>query len=74
MPKSKQAVEDEIYAQQYQWVKDKFGKEAADSANYGWGVDETGEALAIETKVYGHGILTSRGSSIENISHDFQPS
>lgn len=71
MVKSMQAVEDEIYDQQYQWIKDNKGKKAAEAANYGWGVDETGEELCVETKVYGHGVITSRGSSKENIRHDF---
>jgi len=72
MVKSMQKVEDEIYNQQYQWIKDNRGKEAAEKANYGWGVDETGPELIVETKVYGHGVLVSRGSSKENISHNFE--
>jgi len=73
MPESQQVVEDEIYNRQYQWIKDNKGKEAAEKANYGWGVDTTGEKLVVETKVYGHGVLISRGSSKEDISHDFEP-
>lgn len=73
MVKSMEKVEDEIYDQQYQWIKDNKGKEAAEKANYGWGVDETGKELVVETKVYGHGVLTSRGSSKEDISHNFEP-
>jgi len=73
MVKSMQAVEEEIYNQQYQWIKDNKGKEAAEGANYGWGVDEVGPELIVETKVYGHGVLTSRGSSKEDIRHDWHP-
>jgi len=68
----KEKVEDEIYNQQYQWIKDKFGKEAADKANYGWGVDKTEPELCVETKVYGHGVLVSRASSEEDIGHEFR--
>ena len=74
MVKSTQRVEDEIYNQQYQWIKDKFGKEAAEKANYGWYVDTAGPELVVETKVYGHGVLVSRGSTEEDINHKFQGS
>jgi len=73
MPKSMQKVENEIYDRQYQWIKDNKGKEAAEKANYGWGVDETGKVLVVETKVYGHGVLISRASTKEDITHDFSP-
>jgi hypothetical protein len=59
--------EDAVYASQQAYIRKRFGKKAADHANYGWGVDE----YMVSTKVYGHGVLTSeyrRGK----VYHDFE--
>jgi len=54
----------------------EYGKEAADNANYGWGVDSEEESISIRTKVYGKGILTSEGYLTGKkgweIEHDFE--
>lgn len=42
--------EDMIIGHQYNVIKDFFGKEVADKANYGWGVDEV--SGSVETKIY----------------------
>lgn len=50
-------LEDKCYARQYRLIKATYGKEAAEKANYGWGVIDGEVLLDISTKVYGHGIL-----------------
>ena len=47
--------ESDIYISQEVVIKNRYGKEAADKANYGWGVDD----CTVQTKVYGHGVLIS---------------
>lgn len=62
-----------VYVEQQKYIKDKFGQDAADSANYGWGVDELKDGVQVSTKVYGHGILSSEvhiGDS--EITHSFE--
>jgi len=67
-------LEVEIYDEQYEYIKKHFGKDAADSANYGWGVDELGNGFRVATKVYGRGTLTSRGFLGDpEITMDFEP-
>lgn len=46
-------LEDRIYAHQERVIREKYGKEAADQANYGWGVDERDDSITVETKIYG---------------------
>lgn len=45
-------VEDEIYEHQRDLVAEKYGLIAAESANYGWGVDDTDDYISVATKVY----------------------
>jgi hypothetical protein len=58
-------VEDDLYGQQYNVIKREYNQAAADSANYGWGVNvDSGHGrayLSVATKVYRDGgqILTS---------------
>lgn len=52
-------AETRIYNQQYDLIKRRFGKQAAQNANYGWGVDSSDDCVSIATKVYSHGVLTS---------------
>ena len=42
-------AEGRVYAEQAKAIEAKYGKAAADNANYGWAVDDDGVA----TKVYG---------------------
>ena len=59
---------------QYTYIKEHFGDEAADHANYGWGICEDDNALRVATKVYGHGVLcTVVSRSNEAITHTFRP-
>jgi hypothetical protein len=63
--------EDKIYEEQFAKIKETFGEDAANSANYGWGVDEHEDTIAINTKIYGHGVLTSIGNyNTGEIEHD----
>ena len=47
--------EQEAYDNQEAWIRKHCGKQAADKANYGWGVDEVEGVIC--TKVYGFGVL-----------------
>jgi hypothetical protein len=67
---ARQTIEDLIYDQQYELIKERFGRKAADEANYGWFVDACESRVIVSTKVYGHGILQSSGSRRKNITHD----
>lgn len=42
-----------IYQWQRRWIRRTFGLKAAQSANYGWFVDDD----TVMTKIYGHGVL-----------------
>jgi hypothetical protein len=39
------------------YIRQRFGGEAADRANYGWAVIEGDTTIDISSKVYGHGVL-----------------
>ena len=68
-------LEERIYDKQYEYVKEHFGEETADSANYGWGVDELENGFRVSTKVYGHGVLVSEAFLDDaEIPMDFTPS
>lgn len=58
----REAVEDKIYDIQMDWIVEKFGRKAAAAANYGWGVSGGKHDIQVETKVYGHGVLTTRAN------------
>ena len=45
----------EAYDAQMEYIKEEFGEDAANKANYGWAVD----GYTIATKVYGHGVLVT---------------
>ena len=66
-------VEDRICREQYAWIHSECGAEAAEKANYGWGVDAYGPEISVSTKVYGHGVLTSNASPGSNVSHLWRP-
>ena len=56
-----ETFEDQCYESQYGFIKKDCGKEAAEKANYGWGVSGTEDYIDIATKVYRHGVLTTIG-------------
>lgn len=59
-------------ASQYQWIRRRIGKDAADRANYGWGVSGSDEDdLSVATKVYGYGVLVSHFEADGKVYHDF---
>lgn len=67
--------EDQIYSQQVDLIRKRFGREAADQANYGWGVNEGDRHLTIETKVYvdPQYVLISEGSYADgSITHEWR--
>jgi hypothetical protein len=54
--------ESEICDAQFKLLKKRFGRDDAGMANYGWVVTEgeTPEGVVVSSKVYGHGVLTTR--------------
>ena len=65
-------LEDKIYNEQEKYIEEKFGKQEANIANYGWGVDGGETYITVETKVYGHGVLVSQGDlKTGEITHSF---
>jgi hypothetical protein len=66
------SLESRIYAQQHTRIKRDCGADAADKANYGWGVIDDPNFIDVSTKVYGHGVLRSIGNrSNGQISHEW---
>lgn len=64
-------LEERAYAEQEDMIREMYGVEAADKANYGWGVDDDGDEISICTKVYGIGVLnTVIDPCTHEISHD----
>ena len=62
-----------IYIEQKKYIEEHFGEDAADVANYGWGVDEHKDGIGVSTKVYGHGILQSEAHLGDSeIAHSFE--
>lgn len=61
-------TENDAYDEQEKWIRQAFGRRVAESANYGWGVDEF--AGTICTKIYGHGYLTT---DVDNLMSVFEP-
>jgi hypothetical protein len=64
--------------EQYAWIRENCGEEAANLANYGWATDGTEEPLlvGVATKVYGHGILETvvrEDVSGLQVTHKFEP-
>jgi hypothetical protein len=58
---------------QFAWIKKECGAKAADQANYGWGVEISGKNVVVNTKVYGHGVLTSTGTyRVRRIDHSWE--
>jgi hypothetical protein len=63
-----EALVSSVVEAQQRWITERCGAEAARRANYGWGIDDVDSI--IQTKVYGHGVLTS---TIEpEPKHDFE--
>lgn len=51
-----------IYRDQQRLIEAKFGKSAAEDANYGWGVSGSDGFVSVATKVYGRGVLVSEAT------------
>jgi hypothetical protein len=60
---------------QHDEIKEKYGEDAADCANYGWGDASDGGRIDIATKVYldaGHQVLSSTADyPSEEIEHNW---
>ena len=70
---SRGKLEDKIYKEQEEYIEKEYGKDAANKANYGWGVNDNEDSIEVATKVYGIGILNSTGfPSTGEIDHDFE--
>lgn len=55
-------TENRIYREQSRLIEQDYGKDAAEKANYGWGVIVNSTFIAISTKIYlaiGNAVLTS---------------
>jgi hypothetical protein len=61
-------LEGQIYVNQERFIRETFGDRAANTANYGWGVDEV--ERVVMTKVYQHGVVTT--SMDDPASHHFE--
>lgn len=66
-----QLNEDLLYGAQSSWIRRHYGEEAAENANYGWGVSGAGKGAVVETKVYGQGVLISHMEG-RRIVHEFE--
>ena len=70
--KTIRTLEARVYNEQYDWIRKKFGKRAAEVANYGWGVTGDEDYVSVATKVYGHGVLESNVRlGADEIDHSF---
>lgn len=65
-------AEGAIYRAQERIISGAHGKRAADRANYGWGVDAGPRFVEVSTKVYGHGVLTSRAEKGRRTTHEWR--
>jgi hypothetical protein len=71
--KSHRGLELAVYAEQERLIREKCGQEAADKANYGWGVGGGDNSVSVATKVYGFGVLQT-DASLGDCKKDFQHS
>lgn len=55
-------LEVRVFDEQYEYIKEHFGRLAADSADYGCDVSEIKDGLRVSTRVQNHGILISVAS------------
>lgn len=82
MPKRKKPVssrwyrdaESRLYAEQEKIIEREYGKKERDRANYGWGVEEGEDFIAISTKVYvaGRPVLISIKTFGERPDHSWE--
>lgn len=72
--KWRSAMEDRIFEAQQKLILKRFGADAANCANYGWGFTSVDDEVIIETKVYGHGVLiTNAKHPSRQLNHQFDP-
>ena len=70
-------LEQQVIHAQEAYIKERFGQEAADCANYGWGVDCDALGVSVCTKIYSFGTLQTnavRGDAPEDFEHEFEES
>ena len=60
------AILDRVYAEQHKMIEKRYGKRAADEANYGWGANEG----SIATKVYLGGGSRGVGNMVLQTGYD----
>jgi threonine dehydratase len=68
-------LECEAYAKQHELIEKEHGREAAASANYGWGVSGSATHLSIATKVYVPGgavLVTSVNLQTGEMTHRWE--
>lgn len=66
-------LECRVFEEQEKYIREKFGDDAADNANYGWGVDVFDKGVSVSTKIYRHGVLTSKANIGDSgIQHEFE--
>jgi len=70
---SPEGLEARAYDMQYDEIARECGQDAADAANYGWGVGGDEDHTSIATKVYGKGILSTYiDLKTGSIDHEWQ--
>lgn len=68
--KSLNGLQNAVFAEQERLIEEKYGKQAAEKANYGYGQGGDDFSVSIATKVYGHGVITT-DASIGDSKKDF---
>jgi hypothetical protein len=67
------STEARVYPAQIEWIEKRFGKKAAEQANYGWGVGGSYSTVSIATKVYGHGVLETTATwGVRGVTHEWR--
>lgn len=57
-------IEGAVNRHQWEWVIERYGEDVANKANFGWFVDELDIGVLVSSKVYGHGVLTTRSEKV----------
>jgi len=66
---------DEIQDEQQKVIEEKYGLDAAEKANYGWGIDDTEVGMSVATKVYAPQMVLVSTASFpsKDIAHSWRP-